>query len=345
MALHAVGMLRRAPYPWLAGVAAAVGALACGGPGQQHPLSGAGTEKDEGHGVLARASSKLMTGTEVEPEGLAPRRAARPTYDDGYGGASYGGASYGMYGGGAYGGQSYASYVAPQWGYPSVNRTPSYTQKPALSSAIAGTISWRGAAPRLTSSCGKIAPLDISAERTVAGVLVYIERVTTGRVLPHTSGEQRPSTVGGVVVKRGCAFLPSVQVVTPVPASLTIHGDSKPTRIRITVPGGVATQSALHEGGRVALQAKVGVTRIESEDGALGAAWVIGVDTPYYAVTDDRGRFRIDELAPGTYEVTIWQPPVPTVNAGGLVYGPPAIVKKSIKVGAGTARLDVALGR
>ncbi len=313
-----------------------IGAIACGGSGHQQTLYGAGTEKDEGHGVLARASAKLMTGTEVESEGFAPRRA--------YGGDGYGGDSYGMYGGGAYGGQSYASYVAPPWGYPSVNRTPSYTQKPGLGSSIEGKISWRGASPKLTSSCGVIKPLGISAERTVAGVLIFIERVTVGRVLPHTSGEQRPATVGGVVVKRGCAFAPTVQVVTPVPASLTVHGDSKPTRIRITAPGGAATQSELSEGGRIGLQAKVGVTRIESENGAFGAAWVVGLDTPYYAITDDRGRFRIDELGPGTYEISIWQPPVPRVNAGSLVYGAPVIIKKSIKVGAGTARLDLTLG-
>ncbi len=314
-----------------------IGAIACGGSGQQQTLYGAGTEKDEGHGVLARASAKLMTGTEGEGEGFAPRRS--------YGGDGYGGNNYGMYGGGAYGGRSYASYVAPQWGYPGVNRTPSYTQKPGLASSIAGTISWRGATPTLTSSCGVIKPLDISAEHTVAGVLIFIERVTIGRVMPHTSGEQRPATVGGVVVKRGCAFVPTVQVVTPVPASLTVHGDSKPTRIRITAPGGAASPSELNEGGRVALQAKVGVTKIESEDGAFGAAWVVGVDTPYYAITDDHGRFRIDELAPGTYEVSMWQPPVPTVKAGSLVYGAPVIVKKSIKVGAGTARFDLTLGR
>lgn len=319
-----------------------IGAIACGGSGQQHPLYGAGSEKDEGHGVLARASSKLMTGTEVESDGLGDR-GAKPSSE--YGGTAYGGASYGMYGGGAYGGQSYASYVAPAWGYPSVNRTPSYTQKPGLASSIDGKISWRGAAPKLTTRCGVVKPLDVSAEHTVASVLVYIERVTVGRVLPHTSGEQRPATVGGVVVKRGCAFVPSVQVVTPVPASLTVHGDSKPARIRITGPGGDAKQSDLHEGGRVALQAKTGVTRVESDDGTLGAAWVVGVDTPYYAITDDRGRFRIDELAPGTYEVTIWQPPVPTVTAGSLVYGAPVIVRKSVKVGAGTTRLDLTLDR
>jgi len=319
-----------------------IGAIACRGSAQQHPLYGAGTEKDEGHGMLARASSKLMTGTETEPEGFGPRRLARPIYEDGYGGDGYGGD---MYGGGTYGGQTYANYVAPAWGYPSVNRTPSYTQRAGLTSAIEGTLSWRGPAPNVTSGCGAIRPLEISAEHTIGGVLVYIERLTIGRTLPHSSGEQRPATVGGIVVKRGCAFAPSVQVVTPVPAGLAIHGDSKRARIRITPPGGAAKTSDLHEGGRVALGAKLGVTRIESEDGTLGAAWVVGVDTPAYAITDDRGRFRIDELAPGTYDVTIWQPPVPTVNGGALVYGAPVIVKKSVKVGAGTARLDVTLGR
>jgi hypothetical protein len=336
--LHAVGVSRRAAWAVL------FAALGCGAPAAEHPLYGAGSEKDEGHGMLARASSRLMTsaGSETEPAAeKVPRR-----HRDGYGGDAYGASAYGgMYGGGAYGSASYASYVAPQWGYPSVNRTPSYNQRAGLAAAIEGTISWRGARPTITSGCGAIKPLEISTERTVAGVLVFIERVDVGRVLPHGTGEQRPATVGGVVVKRGCAFVPSVQVVTPVPAGLAIHGDSKRTRIKITTPSGVVKPSDLHEGGRVALQAKTGVTRIEGEDGTLGAAWVLGLDTPYYAITDDRGRFRLDELAPGTYDVTIWQPPIPTVSGSGLVYGAPIVTHRSIKVGTGIARLDVALGR
>jgi hypothetical protein len=73
---------------------------------------------------------------------------------------------------------------------------------------------------------------------------------------------------------------------------------------------------------------------------------VIGLDTPYYALTDDRGRFRLDELATGTYEVTVWQPPVPALAGGALVYGAPIVAKRTVRVeGARTARLDVALGR
>ena len=65
----------------------------------------------------------------------------------------------------------------------------------------------------------------------------------------------------------------------------------------------------------------------------------------YYALTDDAGRYRLDELPPGTYEVTIWQAPLP--DAGKvLTYGPPVVVKRSVTVRAvRTSRLDVALGR
>jgi hypothetical protein len=60
------------------------------------------------------------------------------------------------------------------------------------------------------------------------------------------------------------------------------------------------------------------------------------MDTPYYALTDDHGRFRIDELAPGTYEVSIWS----------AVGGTPTLQHRTVRVEAGKpARLDVTLGR
>ena len=71
---------------------------------------------------------------------------------------------------------------------------------------------------------------------------------------------------------------------------------------------------------------QAGVTRVEADDGKLAPAWVIGLDTPYYAITDDRGRFRIDELAPGSYDVTIWQAPIATAGANGAItYGQPIV--------------------
>lgn len=315
-----------------------LGALSCGAPAPPQPLYAAGTDRDDGHGILARASTSLMT-TDDGTAGLPARTPVPRRYEEAFGGETYGGD--------AYGGATYATYAPPPWGYPAVNRMPHYQQKAGLAAAIEGTITWRGAIPKVTSACGTIDPIAVGAERGLAGVLVYIEKFTVGRVLLSSLGEQRPALVGGVVVKRGCVLAPTVQVVHPLPAQLAVHGDATRTKLAITTAGNPARSvTELQEGGRVAQQIKVGVTRVEAEDGSLGAAWVVGVDTPYFAITDDAGRFRIDELAPGDYDVTIWLPPVPAVAAGKLVYGAPVVVHRTVRVTAAkTARLDATLGK
>jgi hypothetical protein len=96
----------------------------------------------------------------------------------------------------------------------------------------------------------------------------------------------------------------------------------------------------------VTLPAQPGVTRLEAADGSIAAAWLIASSSPYYALTDDDGRFRIEELAPGTYDLTIWRPALPTVSGGKLVYGAPVTTHRSLRVDAThVGHLDVVLDR
>ncbi len=37
-------------------------------------------------------------------------------------------------------------------------------------------------------------------------------------------------------------------------------------------------------------------------------SWAMAVNNPYYAVTDDQGAFRIDNVPPGTYQMVVWHP-------------------------------------
>lgn len=307
---------------------------AIGCTGSRTKLYPAGSGQDDGHGLLAQASHRFLTSGDGE-EDLYAASQRQKRHDSELEGAL---------GGAAYGGAGYAGYVVPPWPTPAADRKPKYNQIAGLSGAIEGSVTWRGALPsKVPSACGDRAPLRIAANRAVGDVLVYIERVQIGRTLPY---DGRPASVGGLIVKRGCALWPSVQIVTPLPAPLAIHSDATATQLRVTPPSGAPRPYELDQGGHVALQVEPGLTRVDAEDGSLAAAWVLAIDTPYYAFTDDRGRFRIDELGTGTYDVTIWVPPLPMVARGALTYGPPKIVRRTVKVeGARPARIDIALGR
>jgi hypothetical protein len=308
---------------------------ACGGHAQP-AVNKAGDQQDEGAGELAKASIQLSLGG-AERGGLFAHEAHRQ-----YGGDAYGGS---MYGGDPYGGASYAGWTIPQWTYAAPNRLPHYNVASGLTGALDGLVTWTGAAPgKLATACGSIdnPSLRVGRDKALRGVIVYIEKVSVGRAAPYYG---RPASVGGVVAKHGCALLPVAQILTPLPASVAIHGDGGRARVRVTIGAAAPKSYELQEGGVVQVEVKPGLTQIEGEDGKLASAWVLALDTPYYAITDDAGRFRIDELASGTYDVAFWQAPIASAGADGvLAYGAPMIVHRSVRIDAGkTTKLNVAL--
>ena len=306
---------------------------ACGGA-TTPTVSKAGDSHDEGAGELARASIRLWLGGNDRP---AAPEVRRRHIDDIYGGDPYGG---GAYGGDPYGGASYAGWTVPVWSYSTPNRTPTYTVGNVLPGAIEGVVTWTGATPgKLKTACGVIdnPTLRVGNDKTMRGVLVYIEKVSVGRAAPYYG---RPANVGGVVTKHGCALLPAAQIVAPLPASVAIHGDNARTKLRV-----VDKSYDLQEAGVVNVEIKPGVTRVDGAAGTLTPAWLVAIGTPYYAITDDSGKFRIDELAAGTYDVTFWQSPVAIADGNGTIAaGAPIVVHRTVRVDAGKpVRLDVAM--
>jgi hypothetical protein len=304
---------------------------ACGGASPP-AVSKAGDNHDEGAGELARASIRLwLGGGERTPTPEVRRRHN----DDIYGGDPYGG---GAYGGDPYGGASYAGWTVPVWSYSTPNRTPTYTISNALPGVVEGVVTWTGAAPgRIKTACGVIdnPTLRVGSDKTMRGVLVFIEKVSVGRAVPYYG---RPAAVGGVVTKHGCALLPAAQIVAPLPASLAIHGDNAVAKVQVN-----DKSYDLQQAGVVNVEIKPGATRVDGAN--LVPAWVMAIATPYYAITDDAGKFRIDELAAGTYDITFWQPPIAMANVDGTIaVGAPIVVHRTVRVDAGKpARLDVAL--
>lgn len=68
-------------------------------------------------------------------------------------------------------------------------------------------------------------------------------------------------------------------------------------------------------------------------------SWGLAVTNPYFAKTDEQGRFTITDVPPGTYKLVLWHPYVRSVIERTVTIGPNETVEADIAVPAPTGRL------
>jgi hypothetical protein len=77
------------------------------------------------------------------------------------------------------------------------------------------------------------------------------------------------------------------------------------------------------------------------------SAWMIVHDSPYYAVTDERGAFRMEGVPPGRYKVTMWHEgfrPKGLDKDGRPLFDEPRTITKEITIAPrATATVDFEL--
>ncbi len=311
-------------------------ALVCGcGAPPAPPLGPAGSRFDDGTGQLATASVRLRRQDGDDGDGVRVEdRYDRRHHDDlgGYGGYGYGGAGYGGIGGYGYGGIGYG---------PAPPQPPPYAGVTVTDGgAVEGSVRWKsGAGVAWPAGCD--ATRVARAAAPVAGAIVYLDGIRSGRAVPYAMALVK---TGGVAEVTSCAILPATQLAGPLPTQLVVeNSDRHPVRLHHERPGGVTT-AELDPGGRTQLAIeRVGETRLW--DGVRAPAWIVAQAHPYYVVTGDDGRFVLDEVPPGTWGLVVWYPPlVLAVGADGPMWSRPTIERRRVTVGkAATVRVDVAL--
>ncbi len=153
--------------------------------------------------------------------------------------------------------------------------------------------------------CGKIEHYDqrlvVDKQGGMQNAVVWLNKVRGGK---------KPSSMGDTFIldQKGCAYLPHV-LLLPVNQSLTILNSDgllhnihtfsrknpqlniahtkfqKELKIKFTFPERVPVKCDVH---------------------GWMSAWIVVVDHPYYAVTDEKGRFALKDVPPGTYTVNCW---------------------------------------
>ena len=68
-------------------------------------------------------------------------------------------------------------------------------------------------------------------------------------------------------------------------------------------------------------------------------SWALVPDNPYFAVTDEAGRFHLDHVPPGTYTVAVWHPYLRDVYEQPVTVEPNGTLKVHVDVKAPTGRL------
>jgi len=68
-------------------------------------------------------------------------------------------------------------------------------------------------------------------------------------------------------------------------------------------------------------------------------SWGLAVTNPYFAKTDEQGRFTMTDVPPGTYKLVVWHPYVRTAIEQTVTIGPKATVEAKVVVPAPTGRL------
>jgi Carboxypeptidase regulatory-like domain len=180
---------------------------------------------------------------------------------------------------------------------------------------ISGTVKWEGAVPRqlefpvtkdpqICDPEGKksvgLDRLVIGSEGGVANTIVYLKNISAGK--PLELPQQRAH-----LDQRHCRYIPHILLV-PENGSLemqssdatlhTIHMDGAAS-YNLPFPfANQATSRTMSRPGLVNLRCNGGHVWMNAE--------MMVVPHPYYAVTDESGRFEFTSVPPGTYEIVAW---------------------------------------
>lgn len=189
---------------------------------------------------------------------------------------------------------------------------------PAAAGSIKGVVRLIGSAPapkKLAVTvdqyvCGKekgAEDLVLSPEGGIRGVVVSLDAPPE----PATPG--RPAVVQ--IDQRQCVFVPRV-VVVPMGGTVEfLNSDLLLHNIHSRSIGNPRFNRTQPKGRTIPISfAKPEIVRIECDLHSWMRAWVVVVEHPFHAVTNDQGEFALDNVPPGKYVLQMWQESLGTMT-------------------------------
>jgi uncharacterized protein (DUF983 family) len=182
--------------------------------------------------------------------------------------------------------------------------------------------------------------LVLGPDKGVGNTVVYLEGVTRGKAAPELELDNAR-----------CLFVPHVSAVmvgarvrvkNADPVLHNTHGLlDRLTVFNVALPN---RDQVVDITQRIK---KVGVIEVLCDAHTHMRAWIVVRDNPYFAVTDESGRFRITDVPPGRYRLAAWHEGWVLTGRdkdGRPVYDPPRTLTREVTVPAkGEAAVDFEL--
>ena len=217
---------------------------------------------------------------------------------------------------------------------------------------LAGVVKFTGAPPKLD-------PLPVNKNRDVCGdhkdaeaLVLGPDRGVRGGVILVEGVARGKKPVGDVVLDNArCVFVSHVTALMAGERARVKNSDvilhnthgflGKPTVFNLALPN---RDQMIDITRRLT---RPGVIRVVCDAHPHMSAWMIVHDSPYYAVTDERGGYRIDGIPPGSYKVTLWHEgfrPRGLDKDGRPLYDEPRTLSKDVTLAPrATATVDFEL--
>ena len=180
---------------------------------------------------------------------------------------------------------------------------------------ISGTVKWSGPVPRnLTfpitkdpqicdpdsKKTGELERLILGSEGGVANTVVYLKDISSGKAMDLP--EQRRH-----LDQKRCRYIPHILLV-PQNAALSMQS-SDATLHTIHMDGAASFNLPFPFTNQVTSRtmATPGLVHLRCNGGHVWMnAEMMVVSHPYYAVTDESGKFEFTDVPPGTYQIVAW---------------------------------------
>ena len=176
----------------------------------------------------------------------------------------------------------------------------------------------------------------------VKGAIVFLDHITSGKAFATPASEP-------TLNQKGCEYLPHVQIVKRGAKVMLSNADAALHNSNFKLHDVSLFNEAQPEGAppREVKLDKAGLFSVNCDVHTWMRAFVMVVDHPYYAITDESGHFSLTDVPAGHYTLKLWrdnwqleQPKDPEGRIIGYKWGPD--VEKSAEVTVTTGQSTTA---